>query len=429
MTALFNLRSTHSSHICIIFISLLLVDIAFLTANRHHWNNGYQSSSLAVLDMPITIKDLPSIAVKQVSSSPSLQELDDFLNENPDTPAALLVPLLRQYLHTSPAAELERVRACSRHRNEKMCFAGHDYYTKNSEAPEEEIPVVLWEDDPHMNMYNFTRYPNGKKHGNLGTNVACIPLILAGFAATHDPNNVVVELGPFLGYSTKCIATGMRKNGVKNNTLYVYDTFSGTMNFNAIKKLNPWLKDEHPEFNQENDNFHFLWEYGVKSTYPTLVSRQGFIGHDTLNPGTLGNRPVALISIDSAKSNNHLQMQIAGIGPLKKGSILMMMDFEFVRQHIILFYACLREHFVMPGYVSWNMEHWMWIVTEDVDLAEQKHYQCYEEYNSKRDRRSHFINLAQEDLRMLSGLTDNVTVIDAFAPARNPLMEKISSIL
>lgn len=351
------------------------------------------------------------------------------MNNNPDTPAALLVPLLRRYLHTSPTAELERVRACSRHRNDKLCFGGHAYYNKNRKAPEEEIPVVLWEDDPLMNMYNLTRYPSGGKHGGLATSAACIPLILAGYAASVHPNNVVVELGPFLGLSTKCIATGMRKNGIKDNTLFVYDTFSGAMNFKAVQKMNPWLQDEHPEYTPQNDNFHFLWEYGVKPTYPTVISRQGLIGKENLSPEALGNRPVALISIDSAKSNNHLQTQLAGLGPLTKGSIVMMMDFDYIREHIVLFFACLREHYVLPVYVSWNLEHWMWIVIDDVDLADPKHYQCCDEYATTKDRQSHVLELAQQDLLMLSGLTDNATVVDAFALERNLLWKKLSSML
>jgi hypothetical protein len=363
------------------------------------------------------------------SAGTSLKELNDFVNQNPLTPAAILVQLLRQYLHTSPSAEVQRRKACVRHSNDKMCFGGHAYYSQHPDHTAHEIPIVLWEDDPQMNIFNLTHYPNGREHSGLGTNMACIPLTLAGFAATQDPKNVVVELGPFLGLSSKCIAVGMRKNGVKDNTLFVYDTFSGLMNFRAIQRMHPWLKDEHPEYTQQNDNFHFLWEYGVKPTYPKAISRQGFISKEALNPEALGHRPVALISIDSAKSNQHLQQQLAGLGPLTKGSILMMMDFEFVREHIILFYACLRENYVLPVYLSWNMEHWMWIVTDDVDLADQVHYQCYNEYKSNENGRSHVVDLAMRDLLMLSGLTDDDTVIEAFVSVRNPMSEKISSVL
>lgn len=425
------IRMTFSSFIRIIFATIYLVEVVFLAIpGNHRWIGNQHSATTDDPSFFPSKKDtIDGDVRKDQSAATSLKELEDFLNRNPNTPAAILVPLLRKYLHTSPTAEAERARACARHRNDKMCFGGHAYYTSHTDKTEKEIPVVLWEDDPDMNMYNLTHYPSGRKHSSLGTNMACIPLILAGFAATKDPSNVVVELGPFLGLSTKCIATGMRKNGIKQDTLFVYDKFTGTMNFKAIQKMHPWLNDEHPEYTQQNDNFHFLWEYGVKSTYPTVVSRQGFISKDTLNPETLGKRPVALLSIDSAKLNEHLQEQLAGLGPLQKGSILMMMDFEFVREHIVLFFACLREKYVLPVYVSWHLEHWMWIVTEDVDLADQNHYQCYEEYRANEERRSSVVDRALRDLQMLSGLTDNATIIDAFAPVRSPLADKISAAL
>ncbi|GAX17493.1 hypothetical protein FisN_5Hh145 [Fistulifera solaris] len=422
-----SLRGTFSFFIRVLFIFILVADVVFLINTRHLWMNAPQIS--IDLDFLPALKNTLESVVTSQSPATSLKELNDFVYQNPDTPAAILVQLLRQHLHTSPSAEVQRRKACIRHTKDNICFGGYAHYSQHPDHTAHEIPTVLWEDDPQMNIYNLTHYPNGRQHNGLGTNMACIPLTLAGFAATKDPNNVVVELGPFLGLSTKCIAVGMRKNGVKENTLFVYDTFSGLMNFRAIQRMHPWLKDEHPEYTQQNDNFHFLWEYGVKPTFPTVISRQGFISKETLNPEALGHRPVALISIDSAKSNQHLQQQLAGLGPLTKGSILMMMDFEFVREHIVLFYACLRENYLLPVYLSWSLEHWMWIVTDDVDLADPKHYQCYDEYKTNKDGRSRVVDLAMRDLLMLSGLTDGATVIEAFASVRNPLSEKIASVL
>jgi len=109
-------------------------------------------------------------------------------------------------------------------------------------------------------------------------------------------------------------------------------------------------------------------------------------------------------------------MQTGGLGKLKMGTIIVMMDFRFVDEHVELFYDCLRDRHVMLVCVSWNMEHWFWIVREDVDLADPSIYECYVERDVVRT--AVLTARMGSDLLLLSGLTDDVSVHEAFASHR-----------
>lgn len=310
------------------------------------------------------------------------KQLDDFLLDHPDTPGARFVGKLQQHLYTAtPNAEMIRMRACWRNRNTPLCFGGLANYLKAWKEPvfdaarmmdikkaakkadmEQQTLLPLTD----VSVYNLVRYSNENQNviPMLGTQAACLPLLLAGSVVSEK--SVAVELGPFAGMSSKCIVTGMHPLN-SSNAFVALDTFEGTSNYNAISRGAPWLRKSHPEFSPSNTSFLFLWKQAVLPAYPTARAIPGLIHKGTLNQTTIGNKRVDLISIDSAKSAKHLVDQTEGLGVLETGTIVFLMDFEYSKTQVKQMYGCLRP-FLLPVYVSWNMEHWAFVVVRDISL-------------------------------------------------------------
>jgi hypothetical protein len=72
-------------------------------------------------------------------------------------------------------------------------------------------------------------------------------------------------------------------------------------------------------------------------------------------------------SLDSIKDILQWQEQLEGIGVLKAGSILSLMDFSLTDQPTIV-YGCLRDYLI-PVYTCWDFwEPWIFIVKKDLSL-------------------------------------------------------------
>jgi hypothetical protein len=348
-------------------------------------------------------------------------QMEQFVVRNPDTPGARFIRLLRDNLHYEPGSEARRLSACTNSaikdaKNVSICFGGGRNYRKALETSniddlklEHATRLVLWENNTDMNVYKLRRY-NGTDRliPYLGTQAACLPLMLAGYAAHENPDNVVVELGPFAGLSSRCILVGMLKHGVHEGAYRAFDTFEGVNNWKAISYLAPWLKKEHPEFNENQTDFLFLWKMNVESVYPTAQASVGWINKDTLNPTVLGRKHVSLLSIDSAKSAKMLIDQLEGLGVIATGTIIFLMDFEFVPDQVRQIYACLREDILIPVYASFSMEHWAWIVTKDFSFEDTKIRQCFSTLGISNKNITRMERMLVEDAQYLCGLpTDN----------------------
>ena len=64
----------------------------------------------------------------------------------------------------------------------------------------------------------------------------CLPFHLAG--ASVPQSGAIVELGPLAGFSSKCLATGIKSTGPgRKNSMIVYDSHNGVMNYNTLSKF------------------------------------------------------------------------------------------------------------------------------------------------------------------------------------------------
>jgi hypothetical protein len=264
--------------------------------------------------------------------------------------------------------------------------------------------------------------------------MACLPLQLAGHAVTVGSLNqkaVVVEFGPFAGFSSKCIVAGMKDHNDTGDSpppieFVAFDTFQNAGNFKNIVQRAPWLQQEYPNMSGEDTDFLPLWTDTVQDIYPQAHGVAGYITEDTVNHGILGNKQVALLSIDSAKDASQLLSQTRGIQPLKAGTILILMDFEFVSSQIKQIYGCLREQYLMPVYISWMMEHWAFVVTQDVTLSNAALADCY---GAIADAPDTYLPRVQErvrqDLLLLSALSEDNELIDSMKEIRQGLEGKL----
>ena len=285
----------------------------------------------------------PVLAVPKTTQRSKPEGIDTFLqwlSENPNTPGARLVNLLRQHLHTHPNAEGERLQACH-DKKYSLCFAGQAAYQKAmDEAPaDKKDDLIYLERSTQMplasgnvdvwKMRRFAKMSDGKLRviNNLGTEPACLALLLAG-AAVGD-FGVVVELGTYLGLSSKCISLGLNSTN-REGAYFAFDLFGNDeFNYDRITKSMPWTLQIMPDFTKES-SYLWLWKNATIDVYPTAKAFEGSIDSTTLYPKLWKKKPIALLSVDSAKSWAAFRDQTAGIQRpymLKKGAILILMDF------------------------------------------------------------------------------------------------------
>lgn len=338
-----------------------------------------------------------SISTTTTTTTTTAGQMEEFLQTYPDTPGARFVRYLRSHLHYEAGAEHNRMLACDMNRANKElpgpavhCYAGMDINSKMTQVSQHNNGITRQYTMPlgsNITIHDMPLYATEdiqeKYIPALGTQQTCLPLFLAGAALDPTKNEVAVELGPYFGLSSKCIVAGMRTQGggrPRNKGAHTYtafDTFNGIRNHDSIRKHPEWnwILEKYPYYTAANTSFLFLWEKAVQSVYPTARGRAGWINSTTLNPAILGlenddnnnKGSLGLISIDSAKTAIQLRDQLAGLGTLRAGTILFLLDFEFVVTQIKLVYGCLRHTgYLIPVYTAWERrENWAFVVAKD----------------------------------------------------------------
>jgi hypothetical protein len=132
-----------------------------------------------------------------------------------------------------------------------------------------------------------------------------------------------------------------------------------------------------------------------------------------------------MLSIDSAKSARMLIDQLEGLGIIATGTIIFLMDFEFVPDQVRQIYACLREEFLIPVYASFSMEHWAWIVTKDFSFEDGKIRQCFANLGIHNKNITRMERLLDGDTRYLCGLSADNQSNNQCGPQRQIAKEKM----
>ena len=89
-----------------------------------------------------------------------------------------------------------------------------------------------------------------------------------------------------------------------------------------------------------------------------------------------------------------------------------LMDFGGVQEQVKQGYGCLRGTYIIPVYISLGMEHWIWIVTKDLDLSHPSLGQCYRHLvaNNLVAQISRIEQIAYDDIDYIaSGYTGNIS--------------------
>lgn len=310
---------------------------------------------------------------KQTAEESFQQWLVDYSN----TPGAKLVTLLHQEVYYERSAEATRLYACQKgpHQSFALCFGG----LRNVRAAESTVAAGKFHQEqleratsmpryPNMTVYEMRRFtePN-RPILSLGIDPICFPLVLAGASVEEG---VIVELGTFVGLSTKCMALGL-KTTERTGQYYAFDYFGNHQpSYTSIVQHMPWVTKER-KFTVES-SYKWLWESAVKHVYPSIRGFEGEINKDTLNPKIWDKQSISLLSIQSAKLWKDFHNQLDGIQKpfmLKRGAILVLMDFLTIDVQVKLFYGCWRE-FLQPVYSSWCQgNQWIFVVTKTFSLS------------------------------------------------------------
>ena len=335
----------------------------------------YSIRNVFLVPIGINYNDQPQRSIENVAKMDD--EMNSFLKNHPNTPGAKFVELWHLLYRGNSSEEVQRMWSCSK--EEELCFVGNG--GGKEQRPPTRGVLPLWEDQhPNavVNAHNIMAAENGTKHiSGLGTTVSCLPLMLAGYAALSTmPNGVVVELGPFMGLSSRCIGAGMARHDQVPNSYVAYDTFEGIENYKAIAMREPWTKkDPYHKFDPEHTNFLWVWETAVKDVYPVARGIPGYANKTTLNFQRLENKLISMISIDSAKDPYQFVKQQEGILPIRAGTIWFLMDFGSAAHQPRWLYGCMREYLI-PVYASF--EQWAFVVKKDIEsLANPSLEKCF----------------------------------------------------
>lgn len=375
-----------------------------------------------------------------------------WLLDNPNTPGARLVSLLNEHLHPHADAEGERLIACH-DKNYPLCFGGHAAYHKAlEEAPEDKKSDKIYIEretkmpfgptvDPDQSdgysvwkMRRFAKMANKfRQIHNLGTEPACLALVLAG-AAVGDDFGVVVELGTYLGLSSKCIGLGL--NSTKRQDAYfAFDLFGNDdYNYDKITKNMPWTLQVKPDFTKES-SYQWLWRNATVDVYPSAQAFEGFINATTVYPKLWKKQPIALMSVDSAKTWSHFRDQTAGIQRpymLKKGSILILMDFLTIDTQIKLLYTGCMGQYLQPVYSSYcKGEQWIFVATQSFSLgmvgACMQDYLGNEQQEPTEQQYEAMLERAQGHVNFMDNLGSDGLLSTALADERKCMMEHLET--
>jgi hypothetical protein len=389
------------------------------------------------------------------------REMQFFLRKHSNSTGSRFIQHLQEQLYGRPEWEPHRQNFCER--TLPLCIGGyHNSISKISSGPfkasshrfstsldrvfnyynnrEDETFLPLL---PHSNFTTVyhVRHFRDTNHAiiNLGTNKVCLPLLLA--AASIDPDHgMVVELGPFAGFSSKCAAYGvlaaMQSNdsNVPNDPsttsrLVSFDTFQGEVNFGAIVRKSSWVKEVYPSFTKQNSNFVKLWEDTVQDVYPQAKAIVGHINTLVVTDEKIKQQVSELSTvtpqvfiIDTVKTSKLLHEHLGGL-TLHVGTVVFLMDFQRTKDLIQQIYGCFRQNYLLPVYISWNNEHVAFVVKKSFTVNDQEIFQCYQRlaatnFHTTTTTPPHPIHMMQtrvkQDLMFLSGLTTNADIHERF---------------
>ncbi len=341
-----------------------------------------------------------------------------------NTPGAKFVKLLREYLHGDPNWEMERLSACHKAKNVIKCFAGLKNY--NEDTPLNQIKMPFNEDvENPTTAYEMNKFQDTDNNiASLGTHPTCLPFMLAG--STVSKTGTIIELGPFAGFSSKCLAAGIKTTGApRENSMFVYDSYNDMMNYRAISKSCPWVKNAYPDFTEDNTDFLQLWKDTVQFVYPKAEPKQMYASSKTLNDEVLGTNNLEVFVIDTAKHAIDLHNHMGNL-TIPAGSVFFTNDFQFANDNILQFYSCFRNHMI-PVFSSF-IEQWAWVVTKSFKVNQPWVKKCYAQMaENEKEAREIMIKQATEDITFLtSGLTDDQSsiVTDDTKAAREYWREK-----
>lgn len=432
---------------------------------------------------------------EKVPETPS-EELALFLRKYRQTPGGVFIELLQTTLYQDMEQEALRLQACHTPNtmaqtlsNSPLCFAGADNYRQAMDHIDQtarqlsmKVPALmantpLMEQHVYLptntqrSVYELRRYGASSRTEdqnwdatarnktqvvvaeqlipNLGTPVACLPLLLGGMAVSQVRGDqfLVAELGPYFGLSSKCIVTGLAQTQTpsfsfrafsnKPTSIYfAYDLFRGMDNLRSLqnRSTSQWILDTYyPDINNKQNtdqnnptysNFQFLWERVVKPVYELSYAVPGkmeaFTSVRTIYERAIltkerngdRNYRAALVVVDSAKTHQGFVQQISSVfgsrNSFLPGTIVFLMDFEYVSIQVKQVYGCLRDA-LLPVYISWNREHWAFVVTKPVSLTDQ--HLCY--YYVAQNLQERLVKMEQQittDLEFVShGLRDGHT--------------------
>jgi hypothetical protein len=393
------------------------------------------------------------------------QSMQSFLQQYPDTAGSRFIRLIQKELHGRPEWEPQRQLFCERVL--PLCIGGYHNTNGRSTVPpsasmeqtykyystqEHNFHVPLLPKIDATSVYRVRRFRQTDHilH-NLGSTKACLPLLLAG--ASIDTSGVVVELGPFAGFSSKCAAygvlmamnltssTSLDKNNDASSTtrLVSYDVFAGDVNYLSIAKYAPWVKEVYPNFTEEDSTFVKLWEDTVQDIYPGARAEQQYIDSNVLNDDTLQQRfgtnlsPQVLI-VDTVKTSKLLHHQLGGLS-LQVGTVIFLMDFQRSKDLVQQIYGCFRSNFLLPIYISWNSEHMAFVVTRTFNVNDPEVFKCYRRHAAIDFSKPSYDQKVMEarmkqDLTFLSGLTTDPKIHEQYQDGlRDKMWQTMKQIL
>ena len=383
-------------------------------SSKDHANDNKEETSI---EFPCFIGDEPTCHTFPVFRSID-KEMEDFLKTHCDSVGANFIRLLREYLHGDPNWEGSRLDGCYRDKNLPKCFAGMKNYNIASPKTVEDgkrikMPFYdgkdLNEKDVitayEMNHFQDTDNPIA----SLGTHQTCLPFHLAGASVTRT--GAIIELGPFAGFSSKCLATGIKSTGPgRKNSMIVYDSYNDVMNYNALSKYE-WITARYPDYTRENTDFLQLWKDTVQYIYPAAEPKQMYATRETLNDSVLGGNSLNVLVVDSIKKKNDLHSQLGNL-TIPAGIVFFMNDFQMAKDNIIQIYSCFRNH-MMPVFSSF-IEQWAFVTTKSFNVDQPWVHKCYTDVA---DNMEEAMNVATKqaaaDIEFLGGLTDNKTENEA----------------
>lgn len=165
-------------------------------------------------------------------------------------------------------------------------------------------------------------------------------LVMTGAAVSGGA--AVVEMGTYFGAGSVALAAGLSSSAESRHGpapyLHGFDFFKVTKN--QLHKLqHAWGKSMGGL--ALGSSYASWWAAQTKTVYPHIKAHAGTIGSSIAKtPHDWGDLPVDVFSIDSAKNHAALKEQSNAVwGKLRKGSIIVFMDFMESSQPLLVYHV------------------------------------------------------------------------------------------